>query len=153
MNYAVFATPGNGVVVQWRTAQAGTTGQVKVAGTVPVYLRIVRSTNTFSAYTSPDNVTWTAVPGSSQTIAMPTAVLAGMAVTSHNTGALSTATFDTVALSATTPTDFSIAASPASLSIAPGRLGRDGHQHRGHLGQRPRRSPSRSAAPERVTAR
>ena len=126
MNYAVFATPGNGVVVQWRTAQAGTTGQVKVAGTVPVYLRIVRSTNTFSAYTSPDNVTWTAVPGSSLSISMPSSILAGMAVTSHNTGALSTATFDTVALSATTPTDFSIAASPASLSIAQGASGGTG---------------------------
>jgi hypothetical protein len=29
---------------------------------------------------------------------MPTAVLAGMAVTSHNTGALSTATFDSVSV-------------------------------------------------------
>ena len=99
MNYAVFATPGNGVVVQWRTAQAGTTGQVKVAGTVPLYLRIVRSTNTFSAYTSPDNVTWTLIPGSSQTIlAMPTTTLAGMVVTSHNAGLLGSATFDTVSL-------------------------------------------------------
>ncbi len=42
--YGVFVTPANGVVVQWRTAQAGTSGQVKIAGTVPVYVRIVRST-------------------------------------------------------------------------------------------------------------
>ena len=98
MNYAVLATPANGVVVQWRTAQAGTTGQVKVAGTVPLYLRIVRSTNTFSAYTSPDGVTWTLIPGSSLSISMPSSILAGMAVTSHNTRALGTATFDTVSL-------------------------------------------------------
>jgi hypothetical protein len=64
----------------------------------PLYLKLVRSANTFTAYTSSDGVTWTLVPGSSQTIAMPSSILAGMAVTSHNTGALSTATFDTVAL-------------------------------------------------------
>ena len=123
MDYALLATPANGVVVQWRTAQAGTTGQVKIAGTVPLYLRIVRSANTFTAYTSPDNVTWTAVAGSSQTISMPSSILAGMAVTSHNATALGTATFDSVALSTATPNDFSIAASPASLSIAQGASG------------------------------
>ena len=97
--FAVLMTATKGVVVQWRTTQGGTTSQTsKVAGVPPLYLRIVRSANTFSAYTSSDGVTWTLVPGSSQTIALPTALLAGMAVTSHNTGALSTATFDTVAL-------------------------------------------------------
>ncbi len=122
-NYAVFATPANGVAVQWRTAQGGTTGQVKIAGTVPVYLRIVRSASTFTAYTSPDNVSWTAVPGSSLTISMPAAILAGLAVTSHNATALGAATFDSVALSTVTPNDFSIAAGPASLSIAQGASG------------------------------
>ena len=123
MNYAVLATPANGVVVQWRTAQAGTTGQVKVAGTVPLYLRIVRSTNTFSAYTSPDGVTWTLIPGSSLSISMPSSILAGMAVTSHNTAALGSATFDNAALSTATSNDFSISASPASLSVAQGAAG------------------------------
>jgi hypothetical protein len=123
MNYAVFATPANGVVVQWRTSQAGTTGQVKIAGTVPLYLRVVRSGNVFSAYTSPDSVAWTAVAGSSLTIAMPSSILAGMAVTSHTAVALGSATYDNVALSTVTPNDFSIAASPPSPSIAAGASG------------------------------
>jgi hypothetical protein len=97
--FAVLMTATKGVVVQWRTTQGGTTSQTsKVAGVPPLYFKLVRSANTFTAYTSSDGVTWTLVPGSSQTIALPTALLAGMAVTSHNTGALSTATFDTVAL-------------------------------------------------------
>ena len=97
--YAVLMTTTKGVVVQWRTTQGGSTSQTsKVPGVPPLYLRIVRSANTFTAYTSPDGVAWTLVPGSSQTIALPTSVLAGMAVTSHNTSALGTATFDTVSL-------------------------------------------------------
>jgi len=100
--YAVLMTTTKGVATQWRTTQGGTTSQAtKVAGLPPLYLRIVRSANTFSAYTSPDGVTWTFIAGSSQTIALPTTVLAGMAVTSHNTSALGSATFDTVGI--TTP--------------------------------------------------
>ncbi len=94
--FAVLMTATKGVVVQWRTTQGGSTSQTsKIAGTVPLYLRIVRSSNTFTAYTSGDGITWTLVPGSSQTIALPAGVIAGMAVTSHNTGALGSATFDT----------------------------------------------------------
>jgi len=62
MNYAVFATPGNGVVVQWRTAQAGTTARSRSPACRPLYLRIVRSTKHLQRLHQPDNVTWTAVP-------------------------------------------------------------------------------------------
>ena len=62
--YAVLMTTTKGVVVQWRTTQGGSTSQTsKVAGVPPLYLRIVRSANTFTAYTSPDGVAWTLVPG------------------------------------------------------------------------------------------
>ena len=49
--YAVFVTPGNGIAVQWRTAQGGATSQVTTAGTVPLYLKITRSGTTFTAAT------------------------------------------------------------------------------------------------------
>ncbi len=89
--YAVLMTTTKGVATQWRTTLAGTTSQAtKVAGVPPLYLRITRAANTFSAYTSPDGVTWTFITGSSQTIALPATVLAGMAVTSHNAGVLGT---------------------------------------------------------------
>jgi hypothetical protein len=94
--YAVFVTPGNGVVVQWRTAQAGLTSQTSTPGTVPVYMKITRTGTTFTAYTSPDGVTWTAVPGSTQALAMTGTLLRGFAVTSHDTGNLSTVGYDSV---------------------------------------------------------
>jgi hypothetical protein len=98
--YAVFVTPGNGVAVQWRQTQAGSTGQVTTTGTVPVYLQITRTGTTFSAATSTDGVTWTPVPGSTKTMAgLSGAVLRGFAVTSHNTGQLSTVVMNSVATS------------------------------------------------------
>ena len=99
--YAIFATPSNGVAVQWRAAQGGSSSQVATAGTVPVYVKIVRSGTTYSAYTSPDGSTWTLVPNSTKTLANLTGgLLEGFAVTSHNTGQLGTVVYNSVA---TTP--------------------------------------------------
>jgi outer membrane protein assembly factor BamB len=95
--YAVFATPGNGMAVQWRTAQGGSSSQVTTAGTLPAYVRITRTGATFSASTSPDGVTWTTVPGSTVSLAnLSGALLRGFAVTSHNTGQLSTAVLNSL---------------------------------------------------------
>ena len=97
--YAVFVTPGNGIVVQYRTTQGGTTGQFKVSGTAPVYLEITRAGTTFTAATSSDGITWTPIPGTSKTLASLTGtLLVGMAVTSHNATSLCTAVFDTVTI-------------------------------------------------------
>jgi outer membrane protein assembly factor BamB len=101
--YAAFVTPGNGLAVQWRSVQAGTSSQVAVAGTLPLYLRVARSGGSYSSYTSPDGATWTLVPGSTVALGLTGTVLAGMAVTSHNWGVLSTATFDTVTFAHTPP--------------------------------------------------
>jgi outer membrane protein assembly factor BamB len=95
--YAVFATPGNGIVVQDRTVQGGASTKLTIlAGTVPVYLKVTRVGNTFTAYTSADGVTWTLIPGSTKTFAVVGGMLEGLAVTSHNTAADCTATFETV---------------------------------------------------------
>jgi outer membrane protein assembly factor BamB len=103
--YAAFVTPGNGIAVQWRTAQAGSTSQVTTAGTVPVYLMVGRYTSGgqiyYTAYTSPDGTTWTAVPGSTQVISMTGPLLAGIAITSHSQGTSSAVTLDTVAVTST----------------------------------------------------
>ena len=124
--YAVFVTPSNGVAVQWRKTQAASTSQALATGTVPAYLQVARSGNTFTAYTSPDGVTWTAIPGSSVTFTMPTTVLAGLAVNSHTSTKLSTATFDSVSLGGSAPpppNDFSIGATPAAVSVVAGHAG------------------------------
>jgi outer membrane protein assembly factor BamB len=99
--YAIFATPGNGIVVQWRALQGSNTGQVATAGTAPVFLEVTRTATTFSAATSPDGTTWTPVPGSS--VSLPNLsgpLLRGLAVTSHNSGKVSTVVYDSLA---TTP--------------------------------------------------
>ena len=61
-----------------------------------MYLKVTRSGNTFTAYTSPDGVNWTLIPGSSATVSLGSALLAGLAVTSHNNGTLGTVTMDGV---------------------------------------------------------
>jgi hypothetical protein len=98
--YAAYVTPGNGVVVQIRTGQAVAATQIAtLSGTAPVYLKVTRTGTTFSAATSSDGVTWTPVSGSS--VSMPNlggSALAGLAVTSHNSGVVGTATFGSVAI-------------------------------------------------------
>jgi outer membrane protein assembly factor BamB len=121
--YAAFVTPGHGVAVQWRKTQAATTSQIVTSGTVPAYLEVARAGSTFTAYTSPDGSTWTAVPGSSVTFTTPTAILAGLAATSHNSSQLGTVTFDTVSVTGSAtppPNDFSIAATPATVPVVAG---------------------------------
>jgi hypothetical protein len=102
--YAAFVTPGQGIAVQWRGSQAGTSSQLLVGGTVPVYLEVGRYTSGastyYSAYTSSDGVTWTLVPGSTQLLNLPQPLLGGLAVTSHAQGTGSAVTLDTVAVTA-----------------------------------------------------
>ena len=93
---SVFVTPGNGMVFQYRTSNGGQSGNVAVLnpGTCPdIWLRMVRSGNTFTAWTSTDNANWTIV--GTQTISMGTSVYAGLAVTAHNNGLASSALFPT----------------------------------------------------------
>ncbi|MBV9173686.1 MAG: PQQ-binding-like beta-propeller repeat protein, partial [Chloroflexi bacterium] len=103
--YAVYVTPSNGINVQYRASAGGTAASAgsAVAGTAPAYLQVARSGSTFTAYTSSDGATWTPIAGSSVSISMSGAVLAGLAVTSHNPVDLSTVTFDTVAIGASLP--------------------------------------------------
>jgi hypothetical protein len=124
--YAVFATPGNGVAIQYRKTQGGGTSQVTAPGTVPEYLRVTRAGNAFSAFASPDGSVWTLVPGSSVTFTFAASELAGLAATSHSTSKLGTAAFDTVSLAnsvAPPANDFSIGATPATLSVVAGAAG------------------------------
>jgi hypothetical protein len=93
--YAVFMTPGHGLVVQYRPT-AGADSVIKISrpeGT-PAYIQIGRVGNAFTAYTSTNEVDWVPIAGSTVALNLKGKVLAGLAVTSHNPQALSTAQFD-----------------------------------------------------------
>jgi len=115
--YAAFVTPGNGIVVQYRPTQGLKTQIVSgPAGTVPTYLMIARSSNIYCTYTSSDGVNWSYVIGTCFTLSLNSPTLAGLAVTSHSTGAVGTATFDTINISTTAPTPPTLC--PAGWSCA-----------------------------------
>jgi hypothetical protein len=91
-------TPANGVTWQNRSTTNGTTAGGRTAGlTVPYWVRVVRSGNTFTGYRSPDGVTWT--QQGTATITMGSSVYLGLAVTSRNGSATCTATFDNITVS------------------------------------------------------
>jgi regulation of enolase protein 1 (concanavalin A-like superfamily) len=93
----LFVTPGKGVVFVRRTSAGGAVTTTTVnAITAPVYLRLTRSGNTFTAYRSSDNITWTTIGTASVT--MPTAVTTGLVVSSMVSGTLNTSTFDNVSI-------------------------------------------------------
>jgi hypothetical protein len=95
---ALLVSPTSGITFEWRSTVGGTTSQeVNVSIAAPVGLKLTRAGSTFTAYYSTDGINWIAI-GPSQTVAMNAAALAGLAVTSHNTGALCTATFSSVSI-------------------------------------------------------
>jgi len=91
-------------------------GQLYV-GSLPYWVELVRSGNTFTAYTSVNGVYWTQL--GSQSITMATNVYVGLAVSSQNNSSLATDTLDSVSLSSTaTP-----APAITSLSATTGAVG------------------------------
>ncbi len=105
-------TPSNGLAFQYRPVAGGPSYYIggPTVGN-PVYLEIVRTGDTFSGYYSTNGVNYTLV--GSATFSMTPNALVGLAVTSHNSSLLSTATFANV--SATT-SDTTVLSTFASLS-------------------------------------
>lgn len=88
-------TAAAGVEFLTRNAVSGVTAADVAAGTSPKWLRVVRSGNVFTSYTSDNGTTWTQL-GTPKTIAMANTIYAGMAVTSHANGTLATGVFSDV---------------------------------------------------------
>jgi hypothetical protein len=94
----LIATPEHGIAFQWRSTAGGNTSTASVSGiTTPVWLRLKRSGNTFSAYYGTDGTSWTQF-GMTANVSLSTTALAGLAVTAHSYSALTTATFSNVTL-------------------------------------------------------
>ncbi|HUK89426.1 MAG TPA: endonuclease/exonuclease/phosphatase family protein [Blastocatellia bacterium] len=90
-------SPGKGSAFQRRTAASGVS--TSTAGpdvAAPYWVKLTRSGSTFTAYVSSDGSHWATV--GSDTINMASDAIAGLAVTSHQTSSMCTATFDNVSL-------------------------------------------------------
>ena len=95
---AMFITPVNGAAFQRRTTAGGSSTHTSGASvSAPYWIRLMRSGNLFTAYTSSDGVTWVQV-GTPITISMSANVFVGLAVTSHNNAASCTSTFSNVSV-------------------------------------------------------
>jgi enterochelin esterase-like enzyme/fibronectin type 3 domain-containing protein/regulation of enolase protein 1 (concanavalin A-like superfamily) len=109
-NASMVLTPGNGVVWQDRTSDGGGAANSVVAGlNSPYWLKVVRSGNAFTGYSSPNGTTWTQL--GTATFTMAASAYVGFAVDSYNCWDLETATFDNVTASAT-----ALSATPTGLT-------------------------------------
>jgi hypothetical protein len=79
------------------------------SGTLPYWIKLARSGNVFTMYSSADGVNWVPL-GASQTVTMVPNVYVGLAVSSRTTSSLATGTFDSVSVSS--------AAAPAPVITA-----------------------------------
>ena len=122
-NVFLFTTPGNGTDFQYRTAAGASaqwSGQVSAAA--PEWVKLVRSGNTFTGYTSADGVTWNRI--GSVTITMAATVDIGLAITAHNNSLLNTSTFTNVSVDHTASpavsqeVDWVNGAAPAGATLA-----------------------------------
>ena len=115
----VMVTPANGVNMQYRPVTGSNAVQLaQVAARVaPYWVRLVRSGNTFTGYSSADGVTWTQV--GSISVTMASSAIAGLAVAAHNNSALNTSTFNNVGITTPAP-DFSLTATPSSQTVIVG---------------------------------
>jgi N-acetylneuraminic acid mutarotase/regulation of enolase protein 1 (concanavalin A-like superfamily) len=121
--------PGGGLEFMSRSSTGvAVTFLASGTGSVPVWLKLVRTGNTFSAFSSLDGSTFTSL--GSTTVTMLSSAFVGLAVCSHTTTALNTATFDNVTVSTggttdlppsvsiTSPTTGSTFTAPATIAIA-----------------------------------
>ncbi|PKB18753.1 family 16 glycosylhydrolase [Flavobacterium sp. 5] len=89
------ASAGAGIEFLSRDATSGATIFEGVGGAAPKWVRIVRSGNVFTSYSSDNGMTWTQI-GTPRTIAMANTIYVGLAVTSHANGTLGTGVFSDV---------------------------------------------------------
>jgi regulation of enolase protein 1 (concanavalin A-like superfamily) len=111
----ICVTPGNGVAFQYRSSTGGSSSNNNTPGpTAPYWVKLVRVGNTFIGYYSPDGVNWT--QQGTVTFTMASTAYVGLALTSHNSSSLCTATFDNV----TAPGWPLLPSAPGSLTATPG---------------------------------
>ena len=109
---------------EYRSTYAATpssTGGYRTYTSLPIWLKLSRRGNVFTAYYGTNGTTWTQV--GSATIAMGATVEIGMVTCDHNTAALGTGTFGNVALTNGPSVATSAFANPAMVSGTTTSLG------------------------------
>ena len=93
------ATPGNGRAYQYRGTTSSSSTAVTNVSTLfrPLWVRLQRAGDVFTASQSTDGSAWTTV-GTPQTMALAPSLLAGLAVSARDDNKVETATFDNVSL-------------------------------------------------------
>lgn len=115
------ASPSNGLRLQRRASTDGGSGQ-ESGGTydtsAPIWLKLVREGNTFTAFRSDDGINWTLFR--TRDVTMGADVTIGLAVTSHNDGTLSEVIFDNVEINMTSQVAITFAGvGTGSVNITP----------------------------------
>jgi beta-galactosidase len=106
--------PSSGIELLWRTNTGGATYSTVIAGeSAPNWVRLARVNNVFSAYWSPDGITWNQI-GIATNLSMTTGIYAGLAVCAHNNAALNTSQIDNVSA------NFLQTSAPATLQAVVG---------------------------------
>jgi PLD-like domain len=91
----MLVSPSKGTALQYRTSIGASAAHIAgPVATAPYWVKIVRSGNTITGYASSDGSSWTTV--GSVTLNLGSTVQIGLAVSSHNSSSLATATFDNV---------------------------------------------------------
>jgi regulation of enolase protein 1 (concanavalin A-like superfamily) len=95
----VTPTASHGVSLQYRATTGGSAADARdVNGpTSPYWVRLVRSGNNFTGFTSGDGVTWTQITNS-VSVTMSNSVMVGLGVCAGSSSAVSTVTFDNVSI-------------------------------------------------------
>ena len=110
----VSVTPANQIVILARGSSGSTSGPPAVSGvTTPVWLKLIRNGDIFTAQYSTNGTTWSA-PSSSSPIAMAATIRVGLVVTSKNDGTLATGTFDSVSVTSAVTTSAADTAAPTT---------------------------------------
>jgi regulation of enolase protein 1 (concanavalin A-like superfamily) len=106
-------TPRSGTALQHRGARGTVTHHA--GGPAGGWVRLQRTGDVFTAWSSGDGTTWTRL--GSVTIRMGAEVQVGLAVTSHHATALTAASFDRLTVTTAAPVAGSLSAAPAALAF------------------------------------
>jgi hypothetical protein len=89
---------GAGAEFIWRNGTGASASSAVTNGALPGWVRLTRTNNTFTAYSSTDGKTWTEI-GTPTNISMAVGTYIGLAVCAHNNAALNTSIFTNVSAS------------------------------------------------------